>query len=231
MQSDYKRLARAFDKSAVANFPHEVETGYNPRNSLAADWHDQSQTLYGMSIDTYPRQPQPPAHIRGKLADLRMTGPSRPAAVGPVFQTKLSKFAPEPSHPAQTLNDEFGLSTHSIVQSEYITRRSDHTTEKSACTTERSTCLTRQSYVEHTKPNDNYYYPSIHLSQPNLLLHPTTPQHRNMTSRHRGRILFAPRRPERDDQLYELHRTSINAPQNPCQWVEKQHNIQTPTLS
>jgi hypothetical protein len=43
MQEDYKRLARAFDKSAVTNFPsHEVETRKNTLWSSAANWHDQS---------------------------------------------------------------------------------------------------------------------------------------------------------------------------------------------
>jgi hypothetical protein len=58
MPNDYKRLVRVFDKSTVANFPsHKVESGENTRDSLAIDWHVQSQPLYGMSIDTYPRQP------------------------------------------------------------------------------------------------------------------------------------------------------------------------------
>jgi hypothetical protein len=77
MQDDYKRLARVFDKSAITNFPlHKVETRENTRDSSALNWHDQSQPLYGMLIDTYSRQPQPPAQIRGKSTDLRMTGPS-----------------------------------------------------------------------------------------------------------------------------------------------------------
>jgi hypothetical protein len=86
MQNDYKRLACAFDKSIVANFPsHKVETGENTCNSSVADWHDQSQPIYGMPIDTYPRQPQPPAHIGGKPVDLRTTRPSGPAATIPFF--------------------------------------------------------------------------------------------------------------------------------------------------
>jgi hypothetical protein len=38
-----------------------------------------------------------------------------------------------------------------------------------------------------------------------------------------------PRRLEKDDQSYELHRASINVPQNSSQWVRRQYNIQTPT--
>jgi hypothetical protein len=77
MQDDYKRLARVFDKSAITNFPlHKVETRENTRDSSALNWHDQSQPLYGMLIDKYSRQPQPPAQIGGKSTDLRMTGPS-----------------------------------------------------------------------------------------------------------------------------------------------------------
>jgi hypothetical protein len=59
MQNNYKRLVCAFDKSTVASFPsHEVEWGGgNTRDSSVADCHDQSQPLYGMSMDTYPGQP------------------------------------------------------------------------------------------------------------------------------------------------------------------------------
>jgi hypothetical protein len=58
MQNNYKRLVHAFDKSIVSNFPsHEVESGENTHDSLATYWHGQSPPLYGMLIDTYPKQP------------------------------------------------------------------------------------------------------------------------------------------------------------------------------
>jgi hypothetical protein len=48
MQDDYKRLACAFDKSVVTNFPsHEVETRENTRDSPDVNWHDQSQPCTG----------------------------------------------------------------------------------------------------------------------------------------------------------------------------------------
>jgi hypothetical protein len=89
MQNDYRRLARAFDKSSIANFPsHEVELGGNTRNTSVVGCHD--QPLYGMTMDTYPEQPQ----IGSKSADLHMSGPSardrgpsRPATVGPISTT------------------------------------------------------------------------------------------------------------------------------------------------
>jgi hypothetical protein len=41
MQNDYKRLAHAFDKSTVVNFPsHEVELGENMSDSSATGYHD-----------------------------------------------------------------------------------------------------------------------------------------------------------------------------------------------
>jgi hypothetical protein len=41
MQNDYRRLARAFDKSSIANFPsQEVELEGNTRNTLAIGCHD-----------------------------------------------------------------------------------------------------------------------------------------------------------------------------------------------
>jgi hypothetical protein len=101
MQNDYRRLARAFDKSSIANFPsHEVELGGNTRNTSAVGCHDQSQPLYGMPMDTYPEQPQ----IGSKTADLHMSEPSArerrpsgPATVGPIFN-EVPRHAPEPSH-------------------------------------------------------------------------------------------------------------------------------------
>jgi hypothetical protein len=58
IQKDYKRLVRAFEKSNIAKFPlHEVELGENTYDSSAIGCHEQSQPLYGMLIDTYPRQP------------------------------------------------------------------------------------------------------------------------------------------------------------------------------
>jgi hypothetical protein len=113
IQKDYKRLVRVFDKSTVANFPsHEVELGENTRNSSATGCHDQSQPLYGMSMDTYHEQPP----IGSKLADLHMSGPSArvrgpsgPATVGPIFN-ELPRYASaatcytSPKPPRQTVH-------------------------------------------------------------------------------------------------------------------------------
>jgi hypothetical protein len=58
MQGDYKRQARVFDKFAITIFPsHEVETKENMHDPSAANWHDQSQPLYGMSMKSYTGQP------------------------------------------------------------------------------------------------------------------------------------------------------------------------------
>jgi hypothetical protein len=110
IQNDYIRLVRAFDKSTIVNFSsREVELEENTCDSSATGCHDQSQPLYGKSIDTYPGQPQPPTHIGDKFANLRISGPSArdrgpsgPAAAGPIFN-ELLRHAPEPPHTAQTL--------------------------------------------------------------------------------------------------------------------------------
>jgi hypothetical protein len=58
IQKDYRRLVHVFDKSIIANFPtHEAKLGENTRNSSATGYHDQSQPIYGMPMDTYPEQP------------------------------------------------------------------------------------------------------------------------------------------------------------------------------
>jgi hypothetical protein len=99
MQSDFKRLVRAFDKSNIANFPsHEVELGGNTCNTSATGCHDQSQPLYGMPMDTYPEQPQ----IGSKSADLHMPGPSHVSADRPGQQQSslflMSYLDMRPSH-------------------------------------------------------------------------------------------------------------------------------------
>jgi hypothetical protein len=106
IQNDHKRLVHALDKSTIANLPsHEVELREYTRNSSATGCHDQSQPLYGMPIDKYLGQQQPPTHIDDKFADLRMSGPSarkrgpsRPAAADPVFRSELPRPAPKPPH-------------------------------------------------------------------------------------------------------------------------------------
>jgi hypothetical protein len=113
MQSDFKRLVRAFDKSNIANFTsHEVELGGNTRNTSATGCHDQSQPFYGMPMDTYPEQPQ----IGSKSADLHMPGPSArecgpsgPATVGPIFNelpeicARATTHGTEPKLPSRTV--------------------------------------------------------------------------------------------------------------------------------
>lgn len=77
MQDDYKRLARAFDKSTIPNFPtHEVESKEKMHDSSAANCHDQSYPLYEISMNTYSKQQQHSAQIEGKSSNLRTTGPS-----------------------------------------------------------------------------------------------------------------------------------------------------------
>jgi hypothetical protein len=131
IQKDYKRLVRAFVKSTVANFPsHEVELGENTRNSSATGYHDQSQPLYGMPMDTYPEQPQPPAHIDNKLADLHMSGlsarerrPSGTATAEPILN-ELLRYASEPPHVTQALNQTNRPSAYDNGWSAYPTERS-----------------------------------------------------------------------------------------------------------
>jgi hypothetical protein len=54
--------------------------------------------------------------------------------------------------------------------------------------------------------------------------------HRASINAPQNQVRFVPSRwLERDNHLYEPHRASINVPQNQSQWVGRQHNIQTPT--
>jgi hypothetical protein len=134
IQNHHKRLVRALDKSTMANLhSHEVELREYTRNSSATGYHDQSQPLYGMWIDMYLRQRQPPTHIGDKFADLRMSvpsarerGPSGPATADPIFRSELPRPAPKPPHAVQTLDNPFGPSAYGARQSEYNVGRSGH---------------------------------------------------------------------------------------------------------
>jgi hypothetical protein len=159
IQKDYKRLVCAFDKSTVANFPsHEVELGENTHNSSATSCHDQSQPLYGMPMDTYPEQPQPPMHISNKLANMHMSGqfarergPSGPATTSPIFN-ELPRYASEPPHATQALNYPVRRSTYSDRRSSYGHGRSRHMARQSAHAVGRSTYPTCDGTSQGIRP-------------------------------------------------------------------------------
>jgi hypothetical protein len=217
IQKDYKRLVRAFEKSNIAKFPsHEVELGENTRDSSSIGCHDQSQPLYGMPIDTYPGQPQPPMHIGDKFADLCMSGPSAyergpsgPAAASPIFD-ELPRHEPEPPRSTQTLNYPVGPSAYSDGRSVYNNRRSGHMPEQSTHAAGPSAYPTRRSSADIFK-EDCYLNP--HPSQQNFPSYPTAPQHHNTAFQtHGGGHFSTHRRPERDGRSYEPHRANINTP-------------------
>jgi hypothetical protein len=153
IQNDHKRLVCVLDESTMANLPsHEVELREYTHNSSATGCHDQSQPLYGMPIDMYPGQRQPPTHIGDKFADLRMSGPSArergpsgPAVANPFFRSELLRHAPKPPHTVQTLDNPFGPSAYGARQSEYNVGRSDHMAGQSAHGAGRSAYLNERS--------------------------------------------------------------------------------------
>jgi hypothetical protein len=145
IQNDHKRLVRVLDKSTMTNLPsHEVELREYTHNSSATGCHDQSQPLYGMPMDMYPGQRQPPTHIGDKIADLHMSGssvrgrgPSGPAAADPIFRSELPRPAPKPPHAVQTLDKPFRPSAYGARHSEYNVGRSGHMAGQSAYLTGR----------------------------------------------------------------------------------------------
>jgi hypothetical protein len=211
----------------MANLPsHEVELREYTHNSSATGCHDQSQPLYGMPMDIYPRQRQPPTHIGDKFANLRMSepsarrcGPSGPAAADPIFRSELPRPAPKPPHAVQTLDSPSGPSVYGARQSEYNVGRSSHMAGQSAY-------LTGRSGTEFFKEDR---YPTPYPSQLDSPSHHMTCQHHNIIYQtHENEYFPAPIRPERNGQSYEPHRACINALKNPNQWGGKQHtNIQT----
>jgi hypothetical protein len=120
IQKDHKRLVCALDKSTIANLPsYEVELREYTHNLSDTGCHDQLQPLYGMPIDMYLGQQQPPTHIGDKFVDLRMSGPSarergpsEPAAPDPIFRSELLRPEPKPPHTVQNLDNPFGPSAY-----------------------------------------------------------------------------------------------------------------------
>jgi hypothetical protein len=204
IQKDYKRLVRALDKFTVTNFPsHEVELGENTRNSSATGCHDQSQPLYGMSMDTYPEQPQPPTHIGSKLDDMHMSrpstherGPSGTATAGPIFD-EFPRYASEPPHVTQALNHRHRSSAYDHGRSTYPTERSAYPTGRSGTGLFEVDC-----------------YLNPHPSQQHFPSHYTMHHPINTESQaHGGEYFPAPLRgPERNNQSYEPYRANSNAP-------------------
>jgi hypothetical protein len=185
IQNDHKRLVRALDKSIMANLSsHEVEWREYTHNPLATGWHDQSQPLYGMPMDMYPRQRQPPTHIGDKFADLRMSGPSAhghgpsgPAAADHIFRSELPRPAPKPPHAVQTLDNPFGPSAYDARQSEYNVGRSGHMVGQSTHGVGLSVYLNGRSGTEFFKEDG---YPTPYPSQLDSPSHLTTQQHHNI---------------------------------------------------
>jgi hypothetical protein len=199
MQNDYRRLVRAFDKSSITNFPsHEVELGGNTRNTSAICCHDQSQPLYGMTMDAYPEQPQ----ISSKSVDLDMPEPSGPATNEPIFN-ELPRHAPEPPHMAQNLN--------------YPVRRFAYNDGRSAYNHGRSGYMSGQS-VHESFEEDCYLNP--HPSHQHFPSHYAMHQPINKKSRAQESFPAPTRRPERNDQSYESYRVNGNAPHSSNQWGE-----------
>jgi hypothetical protein len=206
MQNDYRRLVRAFDKSSIANFPsHEVELRENTRNTSAIGCLNQSQPLYGMSMDTYPEQSQ----IGSKSANLHMPGPSArergpsgPATAGPIFN-ELPTHVPEPHRFAKNSNYPVGPSAYHDRRSAYNHGRSGYMSGQSA----------HEFFDE-----DCYLNP--HPSQQHFPSHYAMHQPINTKSRAQESFSAPPRRPERNDQSYEPYRANGNAPHSSNQWGE-----------
>jgi hypothetical protein len=156
MQEDHRKLARAFEKSTVPNFPsHNIGTTHDALESSAANGHVQPQPLYGMPLNSYVGQTQPPALVWEKPADLPMAGPSAhergpsgPPAAGPVYQNGPPRFTPAPPQSVQTLTDTFGPSAHHGGPSEHLTGQSAHNAGPSAHATNRGYVERNNSYIQ-----------------------------------------------------------------------------------
>jgi hypothetical protein len=193
MQDDYKRLACAFDKSVVVNFPsHEVKTKENAHNSSAANWPWPIPST-SWDVDEHVSWTTTASYTDwGKSTDLRAAGPSAHehglsglAAADPVFRTKPLKSALGPLYSMQTLKVTYRPSAYTAGQ----------------------------PGTDYAGRNVSFHHPSLCMSQPSFPLLPMARQHHSIAPMMCGdEHVFAPRRLEKDDQPYEPPRASINAP-------------------
>jgi hypothetical protein len=176
----------------------------------------------------YPGQPQPPAHIGNKFANMHMSGTSArehgrfgPAVAGPIFRNELPRYAPEPPHTAQTLNYPVGPSAYSDGWSAYSDGWSDHMARQSAHTTGRSAYLTGRSASEFFEED---CYPNRHPSQLNFPSYPTAPSTIIQHSKHMGVSSFRPIEGRKETivpmnhigKILIHHRTQTNGGKTTC---------------
>jgi hypothetical protein len=127
-------------------------------------------------------------------------GPSGPATVGPIFN-ELPRHAPEPQHMAHNLNYPVGRSAYNNGRSAYNHGRSGP--------------MSRQS-AHDLFEEDCYLNP--HPPQQHFPTHYAMHQPINSKSRAQKSFPAPPRRPERNDQSYEIYRANGNAPHSSNPW-------------
>jgi hypothetical protein len=181
----------AFEKSIVPNFStYDVEIRNSAQNSSAANGYSQPQPLYGMPMNSYAGQPQPPPPIWGKPTNLHTNGSSRtelvpfgPAVVG-YFCDEPPRSTSGPLYSAQGLTDTLRPSVYHAKPSEYTLRPSVYHTGPSGTW-----------YTEH---DVGYYQQYLLPPQPSFPLPPTAPQNHGMVPRTRRVSTFWPLKCRKD---------------------------------
>jgi hypothetical protein len=113
-------MTRVFEKSVVTNFPlHEIDVRATTHQSSATNGHSRTQPSYGMQMNSYAKQPQPPPLFWDKPTVLRTARPSGPdlglsgppAGVHDLYGEPL-RAVPGPSYSSQGLIDMLGSSEY-----------------------------------------------------------------------------------------------------------------------
>jgi hypothetical protein len=132
VQEDYRRLSRAFDKSAITNFPsHDVETKENPQDLSAANGHcpitatlwDADEFLHRTAKSSTTSMGTTHAHAHAGQFKLE-AGRSGPAAVGSIVREEPPKPAPGTIEMLRPPDYTHGVSKHITGQFGYYTRPS-----------------------------------------------------------------------------------------------------------
>jgi hypothetical protein len=79
LEESIRKLTRTLEKSVAPSFPsYETSNRVFMSGVSATNGDSQPQPLYGMSMNSYSGQIQPPSSLLGRSAPLNTVGPSEP---------------------------------------------------------------------------------------------------------------------------------------------------------
>jgi hypothetical protein len=163
LEESIRKLTRSLEKFVAPNFPsYETSNRISMSNTSATNRDSQPQSLYGMSMNSYPGQIPPPPSLLVRSAPLGTVGPSKllpgpsgPYADRPAFPVGLSRAAPGPPRGTQIAANtigQFGFTTKQIRYA-YVEPTVAHFAPNYY--TPQQQYFPPPTYLNHSAPNDH----------------------------------------------------------------------------